>query len=144
MSFLSEMEDIAHSLETLGCSASTPVREERDFNWTKMPIHEATVLKKSFVDGYLSTILRSDAILIANFTKHEIEGYVGPNTLMEAAFGYALGKPVVFLYDPSAQACGLECVSIVHGFLNGNVNNLTAMISGRTADIVDREPSRKS
>lgn len=103
---------------------TTPAREERGLNWTELSSSEAAKRKKQFIDGYLARIRRSDAILIANFPKHGAEGYVGPNTLMEAAFGYALGIPVIFLFNPANQACGLECISIAHGCLHGDTTGI--------------------
>lgn len=106
MAFIDEMEDLALSLTKLGYRSTTPAREEGDLQWEKLSAAEANRRKKSFIDGYLSKIRTADALIIANYRKHEIEGYVGPNTLMEAAFGYSLGIPVSFLHDPSGQNCG--------------------------------------
>lgn len=129
MVFIDDMEAIAQSLTRLGYAVTTPAREEANRRWDELAISEATVRKKGFIDNYLAHIRHSDVVLIANFAKYDIEGYVGPNTLLEAAFAYALGIPVVFLYDPMSQPCGLECISIAHGCLDGEAAQMSAAIS---------------
>jgi hypothetical protein len=121
MAFLDEMEQIACTLSGFGCEALTPVREEHGLDWTSLSRPEMLALKKSYVDIHLDKIRRADAVLIANFSKHGVEGYVGPNTLMEAAFAYGAGIPVLFLHDPFHQANGLECASISRECVNGDV-----------------------
>lgn len=128
MSFMDEMEAIASSLAALGCEVMTPVREERNFDWSNLADADLVALKRSFIDRHIEKIRRSEVVLIANFPKHDIDGYVGPNTLMEAAFAHALDVPVIFLYDPSRQACGLECVSISSGCVNGDAVEILPLI----------------
>jgi hypothetical protein len=128
MAFIDEMENLALSLTKLGYRSTTPAREERDLQWEKLSATEAKRRKKSFIDGYLSKIRTADALIIANYRKHEIEGYVGPNTLMEAAFGYSLGIPVVFLHDPAGQNCGPECLAIAAKCLNGDVAEMAGIV----------------
>lgn len=129
MAFIDEMERIAMALEDLGCEALSPVREEHGTDWTSLSRTEMLALKKSYVDIHMDKIRRADAVLIANFRKHDTEGYVGPNTLMEAAFAYAGGIPVIFLNDPYDQANGLECASISCGCIGGDVARVPALIS---------------
>lgn len=128
MAFIDEMERIAMALEDLGFKALSPVREEHGLDWTSLSRTEMLTLKKAYVDIHLDKIRRSDAVLIANFRKHGVEGYVGPNTLMEAAFAYAAGIPVIFLHDPCDQANGLECASISRGCIDGDVARVPALI----------------
>lgn len=108
MFFVDEMEAIATSLRSVGCDAITPAREERNFDWSDLRNLELVAIKRSYIDRHLEIIRHSDAALIANLSKRGIEGYVGPNTLMEAAFAHAVGIPVIFLNDPSGQAAGLN------------------------------------
>lgn len=128
MSFINEMERIALELENLGCEALSPVREEHGLDWASLSRPEVLALKKSYVDIHLDKIRRADAVLIANFPKHGVEGYVGPNTLMEAAFAYAARIPVVFLHDPYDQANGLECASISRACVDGDAAGVLKLI----------------
>ncbi|GEM_PF-2310634 len=119
MVFADQMEAMARSLRELGFDALTPAKEERDQDWSDFSDASLIALKRSYIDQHLTKIRRSSAVLVANFRKHETEGYLGPNTLMEAAFAYTLSIPVLFLYDPSQQPCGLECLAISSGVLEG-------------------------
>jgi hypothetical protein len=58
-------------------------------------------------------------VLVANFEKHGIEGYVGPNTLVEAAFAHATGRKVAFLNRPGDQPARLEALAMMTTCLYG-------------------------
>lgn len=55
------------------------------------------------IDDHFSKIARSDAILVANYPKHEIDGYVGGNTLMEMAIARYLKKKIYVLSPISSK-----------------------------------------
>lgn len=129
MVFADQMEAIANSLGLLGCEALTPAKEERDQDWSDLSDASLIALKRSYVDRHLEKIRRSDAVLVANYRKHEIEGYLGPNTLIEAAFAYTLSIPVLFLHDPSQQPCGLECLAISSGMLDGEPTKALTLLA---------------
>ncbi len=124
MVFIDEMEDLAKRLEELGYSVSLPQREEQRIDWNGGSLDQLAALKKEFVDEHLEKIRRSDVVLLANYEKRGIAGYVGPNTLMEAAFGYALGVPVVLLFDAPDQPCSVELTSVVRMTLGGDIERL--------------------
>lgn len=128
MSFMNEMEYLAEILVKAGFKVLTPVREEQDVDWSNTGNADILALKREYIDRHLKKIRRSDAILVANFPKHGIKGYVGPNTLMEAAFAHALDLPTIFLNDPSQQACGLECSSISFGCAHGDSDELLRLL----------------
>jgi len=55
-------------------------------------------VKKRLMDEHFKKIAQSDGVLIINKRKHELEGYIGPNVLMEITVGYFLQKPVFLLH----------------------------------------------
>ncbi|MFN4008733.1 MAG: hypothetical protein ACK4K8_02140 [Pannonibacter sp.] len=122
MLFIDAMEEMAASLTTLGVVAVAPVRDEADHIWSDLSEAEAIETKRKFIRDYLDEIRTSDAVLIANYTKNGVVGYIGANTLMEAAFACALGKRVSLLFMPSEQACRLEALSIADSVLNGDIS----------------------
>ncbi|WCJ63013.1 hypothetical protein [Agrobacterium tumefaciens] len=128
MAFVDEMEAIASAFEALGYQPMTPAREERNFDWTDLKSAEVIAQKKYYIDRHLEIIRHCDVVLIANFPKRGIEGYVGPNTLMEAAFAYALNVPVIFLNGPSAQESGLECMAVAFGRLSGDATGISELL----------------
>ena len=133
MTFIDAMEDLAIRIEALGYGVKIPQREEKAIDWGNPDLHDVGNLKQKFIDDHLAKIRGSDAVLLANFEKHGIAGYVGPNTLMEAAFGYALGKPVALLFDPGNQPCSIELMGITRLLLDGTVENLSALDAARTS-----------
>lgn len=121
MSVLKEMEALAATLRDLGLLATTPVKEEESHDWNKLPLEAAVALKRPFLSGYFETIRTADAVLIANYAKHGIPGYVGANALMEAACAHAHGKPVFFLQAVGPQPCQLEALAVSAGILDGDL-----------------------
>jgi nucleoside 2-deoxyribosyltransferase len=57
--------------------------------------------KKQLMDEHIDKIKNSDAVLILNFDKAKIRGYVGGNSFMEMGVAYALGKKVFIWKKPS-------------------------------------------
>ena len=127
MFFIDAMEELSVRLETLGYNVVVPKREGEAICWEGSDLRKLGKLKQQFIDGHLEKIRGSDAVLIANFEKRGISGYVGPNALMEAAFGYALDMPVVLLFEPADQPCSLELLGITSLVLGGDIGKLGAL-----------------
>lgn len=124
MSFMDEMEAMVPVLSEMGHAVSTPVREERDQRWEDLTRAEAVRLKAGYVGSYLEVIRQSELVLIANYDKSGVAGYVGANALVEAAFAFALGKPVAFLQAPGPQPCQLEALAMMRACLDGDLARL--------------------
>ena len=112
MTFIDEMEMLATDLSKMGYQVDTPVREEQSLDWQALSEEQALSLKRSFIDGHLSKIKQADLVLVANYPKHGVSGYIGANTLMEAAFAHATGTSVAYLHPLGDQPCRLEALSI--------------------------------
>lgn len=54
--------------------------------------------KGELIRAGFENISKSDAVLIVNEKKHDQQGYIGPNVLMEMAIGFYLQKPIYLLY----------------------------------------------
>lgn len=124
MSFIDEMEHLGELFGQLGYGVNTPRREELTINWDDLGDVEAANKKARYIDEHLEKIRTSNALVIANYSKNGIDGYIGPNSLMEASFGYAFGLPVVFLFDPGQQPCRFEARAIMNICLNGDPSKL--------------------
>ena len=129
MSFVDAMEDLSARLQTLGYTVEIPRRGEESIDWESPDRRKLGKLKQRFIDDHLGKIREADAVLIANYEKHGTPGYVGPNTLMEAAFGYALDIPVVLLFEPDDQPCALELIGIASLVLDGKIQKLADLWS---------------
>ncbi len=44
-------------------------------------------------------IQKSDVVLVLNYDKHDIKGYIGGNSFLEMGFAYILKKPIYLLQD---------------------------------------------
>ncbi|MDQ0462893.1 hypothetical protein QO010_000641 [Caulobacter ginsengisoli] len=130
MSFIDEMEAIAADLRAHVEAVFTPVREEGDLDWDSLPLEQAVDRKRGYLLGYLEQIRACDGVLIANFEKHGVAGYVGPNTLVEAAFAHAAGKPVAFLNPPGPQPARLEALAMMTICLDGGGAAIPAWAAG--------------
>lgn len=74
--------------------------------------HEIWQEKARAIDDHFAKIAWSDAVLIANYSKHGIDGYVGGNTLMEIAVARYLKKKIFILYPISSE---LSCKEEIFG-----------------------------
>lgn len=69
------------------------------------------------------TIQKSDAVLVLNYDKHGIPGYIGGNSFLEMGFAYILKKPIYLLQDiPEIPYYKTEIIAmkpiIIHGGLS--------------------------
>ena len=134
MAFIDEMEELADVLRKTGYDVDTPVREEQSLNWEVLADEQAVKLKRSFIDGHLDKIRQSDLVLVANYPKNGVEGYVGANSLMEAAFAYALGVPVAYLNEIGEQPCRLEAQSTARLIVGEDLGALLPVTAHTLAD----------
>lgn len=102
MTFAKEMMDAKRKLEDLGYSAFVPSDIESHIkdpslidNLEKNYKH---TINKDVLRQCFNLIAKSDAVLILNYPKNKINGYVGTSALMEIGLAYYLGKKI-FLLD---------------------------------------------
>lgn len=97
MVFESDMQQAVRQLNELGYETEKPnIVEGRVYTDN---LDENADLKRGFIDEHFRKIDGSDAILVINNTKHDGNGYIGGNTLIEIAYAYAQGLEV-FLLNP--------------------------------------------
>lgn len=75
-------------------------------------------------DGF-NQIVKSDAVLVCNYPKKNIQGYLGISVLMELAIAYHLNKKIFLLYEfDKSQNYGLEVAIINPTILNNDLSKL--------------------
>lgn len=126
MSAIDQIEELAAQFRAVGHIAITPDRDERDDSWPNLSLAEQVEAKRGFIDAYLEEIRSADAVVLANFAKDGVFGYVGANALMEAAFAKALGLPVYLHNEPGPQPAQVELLAIQAACLYGDPRNLPA------------------
>lgn len=57
-------------------------------------------LKAERMHGHFDKIFNSDTILVANYPKHNTDGYIGTNTLMEIGVAFHFHKKIFLLFPP--------------------------------------------
>jgi nucleoside 2-deoxyribosyltransferase len=125
MHFYEQMDSIGRQLEDIGFTVTIPAPEEVKIDCSATSDEELGRVKNKFIDQHLVKIRRADAILVANLEKRGVSGYVGANTLMEAAFAYALGKRIYLLHPPGEQSCRPELLGMAPEVIDGELKRLS-------------------
>lgn len=132
MSFSREMLQVKSQLEKLGHFVSIPPDAELhanhsgfidDFDSNYKHCIETDVMRKCF-----SMISASDCILVLNYAKNGIDGYIGTSGLMEIGLAYYLGKKIFLLNDipkPSGARWAHEVRIMQPIVLNGDLGRLS-------------------
>ena len=111
LQFLLEMEQLKKELERMGFEVFIPSEERIDSDDSK----------HGFIDEHIGKIRNSDAILIANYSKNEVENYIGPSSFIEMAFAYVLKKKILILNSIPKQSNTLEIESLKPIILDGGL-----------------------
>jgi len=56
-------------------------------------------IKEDLIRDYFNKIKNSDAILVVNEKRHNIDGYIGGNAFLEMGFAHVLNKKIFLLND---------------------------------------------
>lgn len=117
-----QLEDMGHAVLTTGdleLYAHSPIIKN-SFN---DELHHC-IENDSMRDGF-NQVAASDAVLVCNYLKNNIRGYLGTSVLMEIAIAYHLAKKVYFLYDyDKSQNYGLEIAIINPIIINNDLSKI--------------------
>src|SRR5260221_13535779 len=99
LQFHKEMRGIQKSLESMGHTVFVPksfdLIEHKGFVKPKTVKQRlAAEAKYDFIREHFKKIEQSDAVLVANFDKKGIRGYIGGNTLLEIWIALYLGTTI--------------------------------------------------
>lgn len=122
--FIERIKEVAKDLSEAGISSYYPMEQERDLLRSEIGEEAFSIEKGGYIRAHLLKIEKSDKVLVANYSKNGIDGYIGPNSLIELAFGYALGKELYLLNEPGEQSCKPEILGMQPIILNGEIENL--------------------
>lgn len=76
--------------------------------------------------AHFDKVAEGDAILVVNDAKHGVDGYIGPNVLMEMALAFYQRKPIFILNDlPLNSPFEEELKGMMPVVLKGDVKNLS-------------------
>jgi hypothetical protein len=134
VSFYKDVVDVKNQLKKMGFEALIPrlaekMEERNDYNFEsykesvygKNPVHT----KGELIRQHFDKIEKADATLIVNNIKHGIEGYIGPNVLMEMAIAFHFHKPIFILNTLTEKPnFSDEIFGMQPTFLNGDLSKL--------------------
>jgi len=110
INFTYEIKEIADKLEAIGIQHEIPFTSKKilagelameDFLKEKKQSGDGAFRKiqDDVIKKYYNLIKDSDGILVANFEKNGIAGYIGGNVFLEMGFAHVYDKKI-FLYNP--------------------------------------------
>lgn len=111
IAFFDEMLAVASELERMGLTVLLPPTEVTGEDGSPMDVREYYAARKAerppawvwerkaeAIRTHFAKIAQSEAILVLNYDKNGVAGYVGANTLLEMGLAFYLGKPI-FLWQ---------------------------------------------
>ncbi len=114
IAFIDEMKEIGRTLEALGHEVKMPPLTIRNEHNQEISVKEyyaqrknASVSEKDvwlwqkkgeLIKEHFVKVAWSEAILVLNYEKNGVSGYVGANTLLEMGLAFYLDKPIYLLF----------------------------------------------
>ena len=133
-SFYGQVLEVEKQLKKMGFGVKIPytaskMRESGDFRvetyktWFKDPKNYSR--KSWLIRNHLKKVKDGDVVLVLNYEKKGIRGYIGGNTLIEAAIGFHYKKPV-YILNPISDDLGFkeEIFGLQPIFLNGDLEKI--------------------
>lgn len=127
--FAKEIIEIKKQLEEMGHTVLTTGDLELIASRPHIKMSFAEELKNciehdSLQDGF-NQVAESDVVLVCNYAKNNIQGYLGTSVLMELAIAYHFKKKVFLLYDyDKSQNYGLEITIINPVIINNDLSKI--------------------
>lgn len=137
LNFTFEIKDIADQLKAQGHEVFIPLTSEKilsgeisldDIKNLKNvgSFHERCV-EYDAIRNYYEVIKKADAILVANFEKKGIKGYIGGNSFLEMGFAHILKMPI-FLLNPIPDMPYIDELKAMQPIvLSGNLKNIPSL-----------------
>lgn len=124
--FFDNMLDIQKKLEASGQTVLMPVKADGVDYWEQDNTKRVKAKKElELISEHFRKIEQSDAILVVNITKKDIENYVGANTFLEIGFAHYIEKKIYFLNPiPNQPYIIDELQTIEPIILNGDLGRL--------------------
>lgn len=120
MAFINRMQNIRDKLDDYGAIVTLP--DDSD--------GLSTQSIRVYNDAARARIEDADILLVVNDRKHDIDGYVGTNTLIEIGMAYALQTPIYLLnaYDNN-QPSAVELAGLIDGIVGEDIEQWLEKVS---------------
>jgi len=131
MTFAKEMMNIKKKLEEFGHTVFVPLDIKSHVDNPKLiddlESNYKHAVKTNIMKKCFDLIAKTDAILVLNYHKNRVRGYVGTSSLMEIGLAYYLGKKI-FLFNSIPKSRNLrwahEIGIIQPTILKGDLNRI--------------------
>lgn len=81
--------------------------------------------KSEAIRAHFRKIDAGDAILVTNYPKHGVEGYIGGNTFLEMGYAFGMNKKIFVLYDlPKESSYKEELLGLAPIVLQGDLTHI--------------------
>lgn len=138
IAFYDEMNKAKIELEKVGNEVKLPPHEIADENGKMIPIKQYYATRKATIttDGWIwdrkadairwhfDKVAWSDAILVLNHTKHDVQNYIGGNTLLEMGLAFYLKKPIYLYYPIPEMAYKEEILGMKPVVIDGDLSKI--------------------
>lgn len=124
--FMEEMKETQRKLEKLGHQVFMPIKAKEVDYWSDDNKSRVEAKKKyGFIKEHMDRILKSDAILVVNIAKDDIENYIGANTFLEIGFAHYKQKKI-FLLNPLPKQPYIidELETVEPEIINGDLSKI--------------------
>lgn len=133
-SFFKQALEIKKELEKLGFKVKVPkiayvMKKTGNFDdnfyrtWNKNK--ENYRVKTSLIKAHFKKVVECDSILVLNYEKNGVVGYIGGNTLIEMAIAFHYKKPI-YIFNEIAESLIFkeEIFGLNPVFINGDLKKL--------------------
>lgn len=122
--FKDKIASAQKQLEQMGWEVLTPELSEKSTDYSQLSIDEQRAAKQTFITNHFNRIAQSKAILVLNYPKKGVDGYIGSNTLIEIGVAFHLGKTIYILHELAEQGCKEEVMALASTILNGDFSSI--------------------
>lgn len=134
LDFAQEMKEIAEKLLGLGFEVDLPptakmilenkISSEQIKTEKEAGVFSQRVVESDAIRRYWNIMQNSDAVLVVNFDKKGIKGYIGGNSFLEMGFAHVLNKKIYLLNDIPDMGYKDEIEAMQPIILNGELNKI--------------------
>jgi len=138
IAFQDEILSIKEKLEKLGHEVKIWSSKVKDENERLIPVQEYYKIRRTANNNekwvwdrkaeaifkHFKKVAWSDAILITNYDKNDVKGYIGGNTLMEMGLAFFLKKKIYLLNEIPELPYKEEILGVKPVILKGNLTKI--------------------
>ncbi len=134
LDFAQEMKEIAEKLLGLGFEVDLPptakmilenkISSEQIKTEKEAGVFSQRVVESDAIRRYWNIMQNSNAVLVVNFDKKGIKGYIGGNSFLEMGFAHVLNKKIYLLNDIPDMGYKDEIEAMQPIILNGELNKI--------------------